>query len=116
MNQNKKLDRIQLAPQPRPTSTNWLRMLVFHAGLLVMVGFAIASWQKIQQEQRQVQDQLVQAKAEQELAIKQNRELFQATQQLKDPQYLEDVARRDYYYTKPGEIIFELGSDAKTAE
>ena len=76
------------------------RRLIFHVILIGALAFAgIPLWRAYQE-----------VKADQEQAVKENREVFQATQQMKDPAYLEDVARRDYYYTKPGEIIFELGS------
>ena len=35
--------------------------------------------------------------------------LLQEYLKLQDPEYLAEIARRDYYYAKPGEIIFDLG-------
>ena len=115
MEQEQKLETIQLASQ-KTASFHWMRGIIFFVGIFLVLGFATVSVFKAQQQHKQYQTQLEQAKAAQEIAVKQNRELFQATQQMKDPHYLEEVARRDYYYTKPGEVIFELGSDAKTVE
>lgn len=86
------------------------RRLIFHALLVLgLIAAAVPLW-RTYQEQVAAEQAHAQAKADQEQAIQQNREVFQGTQQMKDATYLEDVARRDYYYTKPGEVIFELGS------
>lgn len=42
-------------------------------------------------------------------AVQQNRVVQQEYLKLQDPEYLAEIARRDYYYAKPGEIIFDLG-------
>lgn len=42
-------------------------------------------------------------------AVQQNRAVQQEYLRLQDPEYLTEIARRDYYYAKPGEIIFDLG-------
>ena len=98
-------------PQPIPMGLVVRRIIIGlgFAGAVVLTGLPL--WQTYQQ-QTTYEKQLEQAKVEKEQAVQQNRDVFQVTQQLKDPNYLEDVARRDYYYTKPGEIIFELGQDA----
>ncbi|MGX7092073.1 FtsB family cell division protein [Hutsoniella sourekii] len=44
-------------------------------------------------------------------ALDQNRQVQAEYQHLHDSDYLANVARRDYYYSKPGEIIFELGEE-----
>lgn len=59
------------------------------------------------------EQQLVSAKAENEVAIVQQREVTREHQQLQDPDYLEGVARRDYRYSKPGEIVFILKDEGK---
>ncbi|WP_124058186.1 FtsB family cell division protein [Vaginisenegalia massiliensis] len=51
------------------------------------------------------------AKAANKVAIQQNKEVADELQRLKDPSYLAEIARRDYYYSKEGEIIFDLGQD-----
>lgn len=33
-----------------------------------------------------------------------------------NPEYLEKIARRDYYYTHEGEIVFDLGSEGKAID
>lgn len=49
-------------------------------------------------------------------AVQQNRAVQQEYLKLQDPEYLADIARRDYYYAKPGEIIFDLGEVDSQAE
>lgn len=48
------------------------------------------------------------AKATNQQAVENNRLIQEEYQRVNDPDYLADVARRDYYYTKSGEIIFVL--------
>lgn len=48
------------------------------------------------------------AKATNQQAVENNRLIQEEYQRVNDPEYLADVARRDYYYTKSGEIIFVL--------
>ena len=86
------------------------RRLIFHVILIGALAFAGIPLWRAYQDQVAAEQAYQEVKAGQEQAVEENREVFQATQQMKEPAYLEDVARRDYYYTKPGEIIFELGS------
>lgn len=48
------------------------------------------------------------AQAENQQAVENNRDIQIEYQRVNDPNYLEDIARRDYYYSKKGEIIFIL--------
>ena len=104
------------APQTSNIANESIRkVIIYGLSLLAMVGGSLFVYQANQQQVQQEQI-LMQAKEENAEATAKNRELFQATQQLKDPQYLEQVARRDYYYTKPGETVFELGSSVDKGE
>lgn len=51
-----------------------------------------------------------------EQAIQQNRSVQQEYQKVQNPDYLAEIARRDYFYSKPGEIIFDLGDGTEQAE
>lgn len=53
------------------------------------------------------------AKHQNQQAVEANRQIQAQYQQVNNPEYLEEVARRDYYYSKDGEIIFILPEDAK---
>ena len=59
------------------------------------------------------QQQLDRAKAENKQAVVKQREVVQDYQRVQDPDYLAGVARRDYYYSKPGEIVFILKDEPK---
>ncbi|MGO4929489.1 FtsB family cell division protein [Fundicoccus sp. Sow4_F4] len=48
--------------------------------------------------------------------VQQNRAVQQEYLRLQDPEYLAEIARRDYYYAKPGEIIFDLGDADSQAD
>lgn len=59
------------------------------------------------------EDKLQQAKTAKDVAIVQHREVAREHEQLQDPDYLTGVARRDYRYSKPGEIVFILKDEGK---
>lgn len=46
-------------------------------------------------------------------AVEQNRLIQADYQRVKDPEYIEDIARRDYYYSKEGELIFILPEESQ---
>lgn len=48
------------------------------------------------------------AKLEQDKVIAKQRRIAKDYQRVQDPDYIAGLARRDYYYSKPGELIFEL--------
>lgn len=53
--------------------------------------------------------ELATAKELEKEAMQENIQAQEEYKHMQDPEYLADVARRDYYYSKPGEIIFDLG-------
>lgn len=46
-------------------------------------------------------------------AVEQNRLIQADYQQVNNPEYIEDIARRDYYYSKEGELIFILPEESE---
>lgn len=54
------------------------------------------------------QENLLQAKAQYQEVQAAHAKLQEEAQRLNDPDYLAQVARKDYYYSKEGEIIFKL--------
>lgn len=53
-------------------------------------------------------EQLAQVQTAHKQAVNTNREAQQAYQMVKDPDYLAQIARKDYFYSKEGEIIFDF--------
>ena len=94
------------------TSANW-RFRGIMLVIVIALGFAtysfISTFQRYQANQAQLEvAQLDYQQAQESLA-----ELNERKQILEDPDYLAQVARRDYYYSKPGEIIFNIESDSQ---
>lgn len=73
--------------------------------MLLIVGIPLyKSYNQLQANQEVYQ----QAQAENRQAVENNRLIQREYQKFNDPEYLEEIARRDYYYSKDGEIIFVL--------
>ncbi|MBD3948640.1 septum formation initiator family protein [Tuanshanicoccus lijuaniae] len=70
-------------------------------------------WQVIEKKEEMMM-QLTQAQTANKKAVEKNRQAQQEYQQAQDEDYLAQVARRDYYYSKPGEIIFDLKKEVET--
>lgn len=69
-----------------------------------------ASWSLFQTlgKQQATMERLDQAQAVNRQAVENNRQAQQEFQRVQDSEYLAQIARRDYYYSKEGEIIFDL--------
>lgn len=62
-------------------------------------------------EKNTVLKQLEATKADNRQAVENNRQAQEEFQRVQDSDYLAQIARRDYYYSKEGEIIFDLKED-----
>ncbi|MDO4431717.1 MAG: septum formation initiator family protein [Aerococcaceae bacterium] len=81
--------------------------------VLAMLGVPLV---RALQQQNDYQKQYEQAKNANQQAVIQHRQVAEEHQRLQDSDYLAGVARRDYYYTKPGEMVFILkGEEADNA-
>lgn len=87
------------------------RHFVFTLLALTVIVMAIIPLYHTQLEAKKIALEYREAQTENERAISEQRQAFQMAKQLENPTFLADVARRDYYYSLPGEIIFELGDD-----
>lgn len=88
------------------------RLFVMFTCVLVMCIAAIPlikTWIQTQDYKAKFEE----AKQHNQQAVEANRQVQAQYQQVNDPKYLEEVARRDYYYSKDGEIIFVLPEDAQ---
>lgn len=59
-------------------------------------------------ESQSISQTLQTTKQAEKEAMQDNIQAQEEYKHMQDPDYLADVARRDYYYSKPGEIIFDL--------
>ena len=91
--------------------TSKLRSIVFHLLAVSIVGMAILPLCRTYSEQRKIMEKFKQAQEANNQANSKQIEAKRLAEQLKDPTFLVNVARSDYYYSLPGEIIFELGED-----
>lgn len=88
-----------------------VRSLIFTLLAFAVIVMAIIPLHRTQLEAEELAVKYRKIQEENEDAIAEHRQAFQMAKQLEDPAFLADVARRDYYYSLPGEIIFELGDD-----
>ncbi|MGV3043256.1 septum formation initiator family protein [Staphylococcus rostri] len=87
------------------------RMIVFGGGLLaiilvllIMVGMQIHSNQQASQE-RQAKEEAYQKIQDEEIELKER------LNNLNDEEYIEKIARDEYYLSNDGEVIFKLPED-----
>ncbi|EPH08785.1 hypothetical protein EKN08_03825 [Facklamia hominis] len=82
-----------------------------HFVAIICLAFALISCVRAHKALSQSQAQLTEAQT----AFKQTQNKYQAVQleyqRSQDPEYLAKLARRDYFYSKEGEIIFDIESD-----
>ncbi|MBK0348433.1 septum formation initiator family protein [Aerococcaceae bacterium zg-ZJ1578] len=81
---------------------------------LFIIGVSCLSLWQVIEKKEEVMMQLAQAQIDNKQAVEKNRQAQQEYQQVQDEDYLAQVARRDYYYSKPGEVIFDFGKEVKT--
>lgn len=86
------------------------KSFLFIGAVVILLVFGIPLYQTYTQSQ-EVQAEYEVAVKENEEAIKQYEMIKQEHQLLQDPNYIAEIARRDYFYSKPNEIIFDLGDD-----
>ncbi|MBZ6527059.1 septum formation initiator family protein [Aerococcaceae bacterium DSM 111021] len=76
-----------------------------------IIGVTLATVPLVQAywESEVLTQELATAKEQEKEAMQENIQAQEEYKHMQDAEYLADVARRDYYYSKPGEIIFDLG-------
>lgn len=74
----------------------------------ILILFFSIQYYQIRQQHAQTMDRLNEVKQIETQLVKENAEIQREYQLIQDPEYLAQVARRDYYYSKPGEIIFKI--------
>ncbi|XJS10308.1 septum formation initiator family protein [Aerococcaceae bacterium WGS1372] len=75
---------------------------------IVGVSLSIVPLIQAMNESQTIMHTLEETKKAEKEAMQENIQVQDEYKHMQDPDYLADVARRDYYYSKPGEIIFEL--------
>ena len=99
--------RVTPSSNSEPNSTPFVNLIVFLAGLSLLIVGGTQYIYARNQEQLAL-EQLEQAKQQEQQAIAELVATKEEYLLMQDPEYLQEVARRDYYYSNPGEIIFEI--------
>ncbi len=100
------------SPHFERSTTQW-HFKVIMIILVVALGFATYGFHSTLRRYHSHQQQVEVAKADYQQAQERLAELTEQKKILSDPDYLSQIARRDYYYSKPGEIIFNIESDSQ---
>lgn len=99
--------------EDRQTRSSFRRFPLLLVICLVPITFLAKNlWTTYQEKQSYEADYRL-AQTNNQQAVEQNRQAQEDFQRLKDPNYLAEIARRDYYYSKDGELIFILPDKAK---
>ncbi len=89
-------------------ATRKFRLYLLAVGMLVFLFWAGSEWFDQQAVIEDQQADLAKVRAEAEAATERHRELQEQIDRLHDPDYIAEVARRDYFLTKEGEMIFNV--------
>lgn len=75
---------------------------------ICLIVITCASLKKIADQKDAALERLAQAQEQYDQAVMQNRTAQRTQQEMLNSDYLSQIARRDYYYSKEGEIIFDI--------
>lgn len=76
--------------------------------------FLVKSIKSRNEELKVAQKELEIVEVEHKKVCEENKKIKDEYQQTQEPDYLEEVARRDYFYSKPGEIVFDIDNGGKS--
>lgn len=109
---NKKSGRHNMAERIENRQTKMLtisirQILIFTLSIIIML---IAGFQLFRSHQiaSRLDQDYSRLKHAEEVAMRENIQLQQEYQLMQNPDYLLELARRDYLYSEPGEIVFDL--------
>lgn len=75
---------------------------------ICLIVITCMSLKKIVDQKDAALERLAQAQEQYDQAVMQNRTAQRTQQEMLNSDYLSQIARRDYYYSKEGEIIFDI--------
>ncbi|MBG9982650.1 septum formation initiator family protein [Aerococcaceae bacterium DSM 111020] len=111
-NHNRDGRATSLSPHFEWLTTQW-HFKVIMVVLVIALGFAAYGFHSTHRRYHSHQQQIEVAQADYQQAQDRLEDLMEQKKVLSDPDYLSQIARRDYYYSKPGEIIFNIESDSQ---
>ncbi|MGJ9385068.1 cell division protein [Salipaludibacillus neizhouensis] len=104
------MEKQELLTQQRKRRRKGLvrRLSVF--AVLMIIFFSITGVTLFQQQSSIQQQEVEQEQLDKTLSLmeKEQSHLTEEIQWLQDPEYIAELARRDYFLTKPGETLFQL--------
>lgn len=100
--------------QKKAHSLRGVAKVLFYIGLLVVLSLFVVPLYKTYEQSQLAQQHYEQALSDNQKAIERYQAVSNEFQLLQNPEYLAEIARRDYYYSKPNEIIFDLGDSNQT--
>lgn len=83
------------------------KSLIIGIGLL-SIGLTCIPLVQAISDSKAINEEYAISKQLEEEAMQENLKSQEEFQHMQDPDYLADVARRDYLYSKPGEIVFDI--------
>lgn len=96
----------QLTPK-RKTAKSRVLMLGLGLALLLFSGWAGKVWWEQEEALQRMDEELASLKEQVKRAQERQEELNREIELLGDPEYIAEIARRDYFLSKEGEIIFK---------
>ncbi|UUX32886.1 FtsB family cell division protein [Fundicoccus culcitae] len=84
---------------------------LLYIGLLIVLSIFVVPLYQTYTQSQQVKSEYEQAVADNTQAAQRYQTVQDEFQLLQNPEYIAEIARRDYYYSKPNEIIFDLGEN-----
>lgn len=97
--------------QPRPVHLKRGRLFMLVA--CIMIGLSLWSLLQTFQRHQKAEEALAQTEATLHLTQDQFQQVKAEHERSQDPDYLAKLARRDYYYSKDGELIFDIRDEGE---
>ncbi|MDQ0340650.1 cell division protein DivIC [Caldalkalibacillus uzonensis] len=94
--------------QPRPAKAKRWRMKVVGLLLVVFLIWASVKWWEQQQMLQEMEAELNMLQVKVNEAEERQVELETEINRLHDPEYIAEIARRDYFLSRQGETIFKI--------
>lgn len=85
-----------------------IRIFFLAFGLLAFSFWATSTWWDQQSALREQVTQLLHVQQEVDQAQQLHKELVRQTERLHDPEYIAEIARKEYFLSKEGEMIFNV--------
>ncbi|AOM84615.1 FtsB family cell division protein [Salisediminibacterium beveridgei] len=92
------------------------RLSVFAAVILLFTGFAGFTIYQQSEQMAEQEAEIARLEVQQQELKSEELRLESEIESLQDPEYIAEIARRDFFLTKPGETLFQIPEHQETGD